>query len=79
MLARNGGAPSVATAAGTRELTTGSDVVTGWRVSGTSTASDVIDWIGPGGAGSTWLVSEGTHAIVLDGRDTRTIIHPTQP
>ena len=55
---------------GSGELTTGSDAITGWLVSGTSTASDVIDWIGPGGAGPTWLVSEGTHAIDLDGRDS---------
>ncbi len=55
---------------GNGEVNAGSSAIVGWTVTGSSPTGDVIDWIGPGGAGPTWLVSDGTHAIDLDGRDS---------
>jgi len=45
--------------------------VTGWTVTGSSTANNVIDWVGPGGGGPpSWNAADGTHLIDLDGRDS---------
>ena len=55
---------------GSGELLAGSTQIIGWTVTGTSTANDVVDWCGPGGGGPTWLASDGTHLVDLDGRDS---------
>lgn len=52
------------------ELPAGSTAIVGWTVFGTSTANNVVDWIGPGGGGPQWLVPDGTHAVDLDGRSS---------
>ena len=52
------------------ELLAGSTAILGWTVAGTSTANDVIDWLGPGGGGPEWLASDGTHIVELDGRNS---------
>ena len=54
---------------GSGELLGGSTQVTGWIVTGSSNANNVIDWLGPGGGGPQWNASDGTHLVDLDGRD----------
>ncbi len=46
------------------ELLAGSTAITGWTVTGTSLSNDVIDYLDP-----PWDVSDGIHAIDLDGRN----------
>lgn len=54
---------------GSGELLAGSTALIGWQIAGTSSANNVIDWLGPGGGGPQWLASEGTHLVDLDGRN----------